>query len=339
MKALIFHQTGEPLDVLSLQKLPDPMPSAGEVLVRVLVTPIHTGDLHVLRGRFGRQPSLPASPGFECVGIVEAVGTGTESVPVGSRVVLVDVPGTWRELILCPVERIVLVPDAVSDEAAAQAVINPVTAWALTMAEHHLKPADWLAQTAAGSTVGKLVLQLARSEGFRTINLVRRREQVNEIFKLGGDVAICTEDTDWAAQVTKAAGPSGLERSIDCVAGRVGADLVRMLVPGSKSIVYGALSSHRQTEQTAYEMPLFTPRLIYASVEVQGWFLFRWLATNPLSNSVAIIEDLLNRFATGSLQLPPAELFRPEAIKDAIAATGSAQQGKSLIDFRQHPAG
>jgi len=72
-------------------------------------------------------------------------------------------------------ERVVPVPDGASDEDAAQAIVNPVTAWVLTMVEHRLQPGDGLTQTAAGSTVGRLVLQLARSEGFRTVTIVRRR--------------------------------------------------------------------------------------------------------------------------------------------------------------------
>ncbi len=62
---------------------------------------------------------------------------------------------------------------------------HPITALVLTMAEHRLRPGEWLAQTAAGSTVGRLALQLARSEGFRTLNLVRRSAQVAEITRKG----------------------------------------------------------------------------------------------------------------------------------------------------------
>jgi hypothetical protein len=65
--------------------------------------------------------------------------------------------------------------------------VNPVTALVLTTVEHRLRPGEWLAQTAAGSTVGRLALQLARSEGFRTLNVVRRSAQVAEIAALGGD--------------------------------------------------------------------------------------------------------------------------------------------------------
>jgi hypothetical protein len=77
------------------------------------------------------------------------------------------------------------VPDEMSDQDTAQVIVNPITAWVLTMVEHRMQPSEWLTQTAAGSAVGRLVLQLQQSEGFRTINIVRRRAQVEEIGNLG----------------------------------------------------------------------------------------------------------------------------------------------------------
>jgi NADPH:quinone reductase-like Zn-dependent oxidoreductase len=68
MKALIFRQTGEPKSVLQLAEIPAPALSPGEALVRVLLSPIHPSDLHMVRGRYGYQPELPASPGIEGVG-------------------------------------------------------------------------------------------------------------------------------------------------------------------------------------------------------------------------------------------------------------------------------
>jgi hypothetical protein len=65
VKAFIFERNGEPTDVLGIRDLPDPLPGPGEVLVRIRLSPIHPAYLHVLRGRFGRQPTPPTSPGFE----------------------------------------------------------------------------------------------------------------------------------------------------------------------------------------------------------------------------------------------------------------------------------
>jgi NADPH:quinone reductase-like Zn-dependent oxidoreductase len=176
MKALIFRQTGEPSGVLKLEEIPTPPVAAGEALVRVLLSPINASDLHMVRGRYGYQPELPASPGIEGVGIVKAVGSGVQGSLVGTRVVFVDTWNTWREQIVCPADKLVPVPEDLDDSAAATSYINPLTAWALTRSAHNLKEGDWLLQTAAASSVGKFVLQLAQQYRFKTINVIRRRE-------------------------------------------------------------------------------------------------------------------------------------------------------------------
>src|SRR5258708_8447243 len=107
MKALIFRETGEPKSVLELAEIPTPPLVPGKALVRVLLSPINASDLHMVRGRYGYQPEMPASPGIEGVGIVEAVGPGVQGSMVGTRVVFVDTCNTWREQIVCPAHQLV----------------------------------------------------------------------------------------------------------------------------------------------------------------------------------------------------------------------------------------
>ncbi len=306
MRAIVFERTGNPDDVLAVRELPEPKPGPGEILVRVRLSPVHPSDMHIMRGRFGRQPTLPASPGIECVGVIEALGSGVAGPAPGTRVVLLNVWGSWRELIVSPAERVIPVPGDLSDEDAAQALVNPVTAWVMTMVEHDLKPGDWLAQTAAGSTVGQLVLQLARSERFRTVNIVRRRAQVPDIKALGGDVVITSEDNDWGTQLATASEGKALSRAIDCVAGRTGATVARHLAP----------------------------RLIYSAAAVQGWYLLHWLEVTPLADCGAVFVKVLDRLASGALRLPPAKRHRAQNIADALRdADGAPREGKPLLDL------
>src|SRR5204863_6732949 len=107
MKAFVFDRTGDPNDVLAVRELPKPKPGPGETLVRVRLSPVHPSDMHIMRGRFGRQPTLPASPRIECVGVVEALGSGVAGPAPGTRVVPLNVCGSWRELIVSPAERVI----------------------------------------------------------------------------------------------------------------------------------------------------------------------------------------------------------------------------------------
>jgi NADPH:quinone reductase-like Zn-dependent oxidoreductase len=334
MKALIFRETGEPKSVLKLEEIPTPSPAHGEALVRVLLSPINASDLHMVRGRYGRQPELPASPGIEAVGIVEALGQGVQSPAVGTRVIFIDTWNTWREQIVCPAEKLVAVPDDLDDAAAAASYINPLTAWALTISTHKLKEGEWLLQTAAASSVGKFVLQLAEQYRFKTINVVRRREQESIVRNLGGDEVICTADEDLRPRLQELTAGKGVERAIDCVAGELGVEIARNLAPGGMMLVYGALSSHRQTDPAKFTMPLFAPRLIYSTATVRGWWLPRWVPSQPLAEVRVATSDLLTMLSSGALTPPASVRYSVKDFQEAVRlADGEAGQEKVLLDF------
>src|SRR5437868_6133834 len=334
MKALIFRETGEPKSVLKLAEIPTPPLAPGEALVRVLLSPINPSDLQMVRGRYGYQPELPASPGAEGVGIVEAVGPGVQGPIVGTRVVFVHTWNTWREQIMCPADKLVPVPDGLDDPAAATSCTNPLTAWALTRSSHNLKEGNWLLQTAAASSVGKFVLQLAQQYRFKTINVIRRREQETIIRSLGGNEVISTDDEDLRARLQELTAGNGVERAIDCVAGDLGAEIARNLAPGGTMLVYGALSSHRQTDLAKFLMPLLAPRLIYATATVRGWWLPRWVRSQPLAEMRAATSDLLTMFSQGALTPPTSVRYSVEDFQEAVSlADGEAGQEKVLLDF------
>jgi NADPH:quinone reductase-like Zn-dependent oxidoreductase len=336
MKALIFRETGEPKSVLKLAEIPTPPLALGEALVRVLLSPINASDLHMVRGRYGYQPELPASPGIEGVGIVEAVGPGVHGQMVGTRVVFVDTWNTWREQIVCPADKLVPVPDGLDDPAAATSYINPLTAWALTRSSHNLNEGDWLLQTAAASSVGKFVLQLAQQYRFKTINVIRRREQETIIRNLGGNEVISTDDQDLRARLQELTAGKGVERAIDCVAGELGAEIARNLAPAGTMLVYGALSSHRQTDPAKFIMPLFAPRLIYSTATVRGWWLQRWVPSRPLAEVRAATSDLLTMLSNGTLTPPAIVRYSLKDFQEAVhLADGEAGQQKVLLDFSE----
>jgi NADPH2:quinone reductase len=302
----------------------------------VLLSPINASDLHMVRGRYGYQPELPASPGIEGVGIVEAVGPGVQDPMVGTRVVFIDTWNTWREQIVCPVDRLVPIPDSLDDPAAATSYINPLTAWALTRSGHNLKEGDWLLQTAAASSVGKLVLQLAQQYRFKTINVIRRREQESIIRNLGGNEVICTADEDLRARLQELTAGEGIERAIDCVAGELGAEIARNLAPAGTMLVFGALSSHRQTDPAKFTMPLFAPRMIYSTTTVRGWWLPRWVSSQPLAEVRAATSDLLIMLSNGALTAPAIVRYSFKDFQEAVRiADGEAGQQKVLLDFSE----
>ena len=334
MKALIYRETGEPKNVLELADISTPPLASGEAHVRVLLSPINASDLHMVRGRYGYQPELPASPGIEGVGIVEALAPGVQAPAVGTRVVFVDTWNTWREQIVSPANKLVPVPDGLDDAVAATSYINPLTAWALTRSSHHLNDCDWLLQTAAASSVGKFVLQLAQQYRFKTINVIRRREQEAIIRELGGDEVISTDDQDLRTRLQELTAGKGVEHAIDCVAGELGAEIARNLAPGGTMLVYGALSSHRQTDPAKFLMPLFAPRLIYSTATIRGWWLPRWVPSQPVAEVRTAVSNLLTMFSKGTLTPPGTVRYSFKNFEEAVRlADGEAGQEKVLLDF------
>jgi NADPH:quinone reductase-like Zn-dependent oxidoreductase len=222
------------------------------VRIRVQAAPVHPTDLHILRGRYGFAPEFPAVLGVESVGIVDRLGAGVDSLAVGQRVITVGLTGTWQEVVITDAERVLAVPDGLSMSTAAQLLTNPLTAVLLTTRELAVQPGEWLLQTAAGSTVGKLVVQLGNHFGFKTINIVRRRAAVQELLELGGTEVISTEDEDLFERVAEITGGEAVRKAIDSVAGRVGAALAKSLAPGGELIVYGALDAPPNRPRSAH---------------------------------------------------------------------------------------
>src|ERR1700761_4326470 len=160
IRSVVAETVGEPSEVLHLQNRPIPEPGPGQVRIRVAAAPVEASDLHTVRGRYGFTPEFPAVPGIESVGVIDELGSGTDGLTVGQRVVTVGVPGTWQEYVVADAERVLPVPATMSDSTAAQILSNPLTAVILTGEKLDVRPGEWLLQTAGGSTGGQAVIQL-----------------------------------------------------------------------------------------------------------------------------------------------------------------------------------
>ncbi len=254
---------------------------------------------------------------------------------MGQRVITLGVTGTWQEYIIADAARVLAVPEAMSVSTAAQLVSNPLTALILVKDELDVRAGEWLLQTAAGSTVGKLVIQLGSHFGFKTLNVVRRRAAVAEILALGGTAVICTEDEDLRQRVAALTGKEGVSKAIDAVSGQVGADVFRSLTADGEMIVYGALATHRQVDADKLTIPLFARSLIYETKTVRGFWLYHWFATTPQDQIEAALKRTFDLVAGGTLDVPEGQPIAVEQFADAIAlAEAPAHGGKPLLVFR-----
>ena len=328
MKAAVFDTFGEPSEVLSVREVPDPKPGRNEVRVRMIASPINPSDLMVVEGRYGVLPSLPATPGFEGVGIVDEVGPGLLGRFVkGKRVVVINQQGgNWAELAVIPARQARPVPDDIPDDQAAAFFVNPASV--IAMARHVLAvpKGAWLLQSAAGSTLGRMIIHLGRHDGFKTLNVVRRREAIDELKELGGDAVISSSDGPIDEQVRRLTNGEGVLYAIDPVGGDTGAQVFQSLGPGGRLVLYGTLSG---------EPIQVDPRLVISGPRtIEGFWLGHWMRQRSIPKALLLFREIAALIRLGVLRSEIGRTYPLADIKEAAEhAATIARQGKTLIKF------
>lgn len=328
MKAVVFEQFGEPAEVLTCRDIPLAEPGPGQVRVRMLYSPINPSDLLTVRGNYGIQPKLPATPGFEGCGIVEKSGGGFYGkLLLGRRVcVLNRHAGNWRDhVVINALDAFPFVPKGVPDEQMACLFVNPATAWIMTMEVLRPKPGQWVLQTAAGSALGKMIIRIGKRFGFKTINVVRRSDTAAEIAKLNPDVIIDTSKEDLEERVADITGGKGVPYALDAVGGETGSKVFRCLGPQGRMLVYGALAADQSMQVSAR-------RLILGSKSIEGFWLSDWVKARSPLRMLRLLRKVGRLIRDGLLRTEIAATYSLDQIKEAVtAAETPGRQGKVLL--------
>jgi NADPH:quinone reductase-like Zn-dependent oxidoreductase len=323
---VVFDRVGPPAEVLRLEDdVPAPQPKLGEVLVRMLASPVNPSDLMYISGKYGLKPALPATPGFEGVGVVEATGGGPLAWwRKGKRVAVInDRVGNWAEYTVTKARQVVPVPDGMTDEQAACFFVNPATALAMTQDVLKVPRGAWLLQSAAGGELGKMVIRLGYKFAFRTINVVRRPEQVEELKKLGADQVIVEGDGPIPEQVRKLV-PDGVRYAIDPVGGATGSGVIASLAHGGRCLLYGSLSDEPVSVHPRY--------FIGNDVRVEGFWLGAWAKQQGVMTMLKLFRRVRALMAEGVLRTHVAATYPLEEVAKAVAhAAAPGKGGKVLL--------
>lgn len=331
MPAASFDRFGEPSEVLSVKEVPPQNLAPGRVRIRMLASPVNPSDLMTIRGIYTKQPPLPAVPGYEGVGVVEAAQAGIYGqFLIGKRVaVLNSHGGNWQERVVIPAQHAIPLDQRLSLEQAATFFVNPAAAYVMTRRRLAVPKGAWLLQTAAGSELGKMVIRLGRRYGFRTLNTVRRAEQVDELKSLGADAVIRFDgDHDepgrLKSQVSSVIGSGGVQFAIDPVGGRTASAIVPCLGPHGRLLLYGTLT----TEPIA-----FSPReLMTVGASVEGFWLSRVMDSIGLLGKLSLIRTISGLIREGVLSSDVGESFPLTQVVDAVrAAELPGKRGKVLL--------
>ena len=323
MRALVQPQFGDPAEVLSVQEVPAPEPGPGQALVRVLLSPIHNHDLWTVRGSYGFKPEMPARAGTEAVGVVEALGEGVEHLEVGQRVASGGSFGAWAELIVAPAAGLIPVPDAISDEAAAQLVSMPFSAIAL-VDFLELSEGDWIVQNAANGAVGRLVAQLAAPRGINVLGLVRRADGVSELREQGIERIVATDEDGWRDRVREIVGDAPVVAGVDSVGGTAAGDVVSLLAEDGVLVVFGAMASPT--------LEISSGDVIFKQVVVKGFWGSKVFPAMDREKRAALMGELVSGIASGTLTLPVEKVYSLDEVADAARASAEpGRRGKILL--------
>lgn len=239
MQAIQITQTGGP-ETLVYTELPTPTPKPGEALVKVEAAGVNFIDVYFREGRY--PAALPFIPGQEAAGAVVAVGEGVTAVAPGDRVAWCGIPGTYAEFAVAPAARLVRIPDDVAATDAAAAMLQGMTAHYLSHATYAIQPGDTVLIHAGAGGTGLLLTQMAKRHGARVFTTVSTEAKAAISRAAGADEAILYTQCDFAAEVKRLTGNSGLPVVYDSVGKSTFEQSLACLRPHGTMVLFGAAS-------------------------------------------------------------------------------------------------
>src|SRR6266571_1350816 len=193
-----------------------PPPAAGQALVRVESTAVSFAESAMRRGRYYGQPPFPFVPGYDLVGVVEAVGPGVNRSLTGRRVAALTKTGGWATAALLTAADLVEVPDGVSADEAETLIVNGVTAYQMLHHSAKVRAGQTVLVLGASGGVGTILVQLARHAGARVIGTASPRH--HDALRALGVEPIDYRDPDLAARIRELA-PGGVDAVFDHLGG------------------------------------------------------------------------------------------------------------------------
>jgi trans-2-enoyl-CoA reductase len=287
--------------------------------------PINPADLNAIEGKYPVRPSLPATPGFEGAGVVVDVGAEVANVTAGAQVILPHNLGTWREAVAVKASELVAVPPEIEPVQAAMLKINPMTAWRLLHDYVDLKHGDWLIQNAANSAAGRAVIQIAHDLGYKTVNIVRREELIEELRTEGGDVVL-VDGENLRDEVKNVTGGAAIPLGLNAVGGESALRLANCLASGATLVTYGAMSLQ----------PLKIPNglLIFKDLRFRGIWINQWYDRATMPERMEAFRSLFEMARRGLLRMKVEKAYPLSEAKAAVAhAAQGKRSGKIIFEF------
>lgn len=295
---------------------------AGQALIEVAAAGVNFIDIYFRQGIYPRD--LPYVPGSEGAGRVLAVAADVTDLAPGDRVAWCDLPGSYASHLVGDADRLLPVPDALSDEQAAALPLQGLTAHYLATSSYAISPGDDVLIHAGAGGVGLLLTQIAKVLGARVITTVSTRDKALLSRRAGADEVICGYD-DFATVVSELTGGRGVECVYDGVGKDTFDDSLRCVARRGTLVVFGGASGQVppldiQRLNAAGSVTLTRPTLAHfvadrSELQTRAGQLLAWVAAGQLrlrvggsyqlEDAARAHDDLAGRRSTGKLVLVP----------------------------------
>jgi NADPH:quinone reductase len=239
MKAIQIKQPGGP-EAMELVDLPVPEPGASEAVVKLSAAGVNFIDVYNREGRY--KAPLPFILGQEGAGVVSAVGSEVKSLKKGEHVAWTGLLGSYAEYAAVPAERLVRVPNGVTDQQAAAAMLQGMTAHYLSHDTYALKPGETALVHAAAGGVGLLLVQMAHQSGAHVIATVSTGEKAELARDAGADEVILYTKHDFEVETKRLTGGQGVDVIYDSVGKTTFEKGLNIIRPRGMMVLFGGSS-------------------------------------------------------------------------------------------------
>lgn len=332
IKVVVYETHGKPAEVLQIKTEPWPTPAPDEVIVQMRAAPVNPADINAIEGKYPGRREVPAVPGMEGAGVVAEVGANAKAIEKGALVILPHNLGTWREAVAVKASKLVAVPSEIDPVHASMLKINPLTAWRLLHGYVDLARGDWVIQNAANSAAGQCVIQVAHELGFKTVNLVRRAELIEELRREGGDVILLDEESPSPTGTLRDAiktttHGAAIRLGLNSVGGDSALRVANCLAFSGTLVTFGAMSLQ--------PVKIPTGLLIFKDLRFRGIWINHWYDNATMDERMAAFKPLFDMAKRGLLKSKIEKIYSIDEAKAAVAhAMQNKRSGKVVFEFQ-----
>ncbi len=327
MKAVVQKSIGSKLEIIEIDT---PIPTKGQVLVKMEYSSINPSDLSLLQGTFKNTPKYPIIPGIEGSGTVVSDGGGLlPKLRLNKRVSCTSTEGLggcWAEYMVTSAMHVVPIKTSIDFQQAASLIVNPLTALAFINIIKNSKQHSFVNNAAAGA-LGKMLISLANIENIDLINIVRNSKQKTELENYGAKYILNSSEDNYLSDLKALSNKLNTKIYFDAIGGESTNDFIESSPEGSNIYLYANLSE---------ENSAFNPRtLLQQEKTIQGFFLGNYSSKQNIIKTLASIkkaQNLINKELKTSINA----VINIEEVNNAIELySNNMSMGKVLLKINK----